>query len=118
LGQQLIQRLLALLMAADRALHANFSQRIELVDEDDARGLGFGLLEQIANARRADANEHLDEFRTAQAEERHVRFAGDRTRQEGLSGAGRSDEEDALWNAAAQIRVLLRVLQKLDDLLQ
>ena len=34
--------------------------------------LGFGLREQIADARGADADEHLDELRAAQAEERHL----------------------------------------------
>src|SRR5262245_46373602 len=76
LGQQLIERLLALLMAADRALDARLAERIEFVDEHDARRLGFRLLEKIANASRTDADEHLDELGAAQAEERHVRFAG------------------------------------------
>ena len=118
LGQQLIQRLLALFVAADRALHARLAERVELVDEDDAGRLGFGLLEEIADARGADADEHLDELRSAQAEERHVRFAGDRARQQRLAGARRADEQHALRNAAAEVRVLLRGLQELDDLLQ
>ena len=37
LGEQLIERLLALLVAAERALHARLAERVELVDEDDAR---------------------------------------------------------------------------------
>ena len=118
LGEQLIERLLALLVAAERALHAHLAERVELVDEDDARRLGFGLLEQIADARGADADEHLDELRSAQAEERHVRFAGDGARQQRLAGARRADQQHALGNPAAEVRVLLRVLQELDDLLQ
>ena len=96
----------------------DLAERVELVDEDDARRLGFGLLEQIADARGADADEHLDELRAAQAEERHVRLAGDGARQQRLAGAGRADEQHALRNAAAEVRVLLRVLQELDDLLE
>jgi hypothetical protein len=46
LGEQLIERLLALLVAAERALHARLAERVELVDEDDARRLRFGLLER------------------------------------------------------------------------
>ena len=118
LGEQLIERLLALFVAADRALHAHLAERVELVDEDDARRLGFGLLEQIADARGADADEHLDELGSAQAEERHVRLAGDGAREQRLAGAGRADEQHALRNPAAEVRVLLRVLQELDDLLQ
>src|SRR4029077_6156555 len=91
---------------------------VELVDEDDAWRLRLGLLKKIADARRPDTDEHLHEFRSAQAEKRHVRLAGDGARQERLAGARRTDQEDALWNPSAEVRVLLRVLQELDDLLQ
>ena len=115
LREQLIERLLALFVAADRALHADLAERVELVDEDDARRLGFGLLEQIADAGGADADEHLDELRSAQAEERHVRFAGDGAREQRLAGPRRPDQQHALGNPPAKVRVLLRVLQELDD---
>ena len=105
-------------MAAERALHAHLAERVELVDEDDARRLGFGLLEEIADARGADADEHLDELRAAQAEERHVRFAGDGTREQRLAGPRRADEQHALRNPAAEVRVFFRVLEELDDLLE
>ena len=80
--------------------------------------LGLGLAEQIAHARGADADEHLDELRSAQAEERHLRLAGDRLREQRLARAGRADEQHALRNAAADVRVFLRMLQELDDLHQ
>ena len=80
--------------------------------------LGFGLAEEIAHARRADADEHLDELGAAQAEERHLGLAGDGAREQRLAGAGRPDEQHALGNAAADARVLLRGLQELDDLAQ
>ena len=80
--------------------------------------LRLGLTEQIAHARRADADEHLDELRSAQAEERHLRFAGDRAREQRLARARRADEQHALRDAAAERRVLARVLQELDDLAQ
>ena len=118
LGEQLVERLLALLVAAHRRLDADLAERVELVDEDDAGRLGLGLGEEVAHARRADADEHLDELRAAQAEERHVGLAGDRARQQRLAGARRADEQHALGNAAADARVLLRVLQELDDLAQ
>ena len=118
LGEQLIERLLALLVAAERALDAHLSERVELVDEDDAGRLGFRLLEEIADPRRADPDEHLDEFGSAQAEEGHVRLAGDRAGQKRLARARRADEQHPFRNAAAEIRVLFRVLQELDDLFQ
>jgi hypothetical protein len=35
--------------------------RVDLVHEDDAGRVLLGLLEEVANARGADADEHLDE---------------------------------------------------------
>ena len=60
------------------------------------------LGEQIADARRADADEHLDELGAAEAEEGHARLAGDRARQQRLAGARRADQQHALGNAAAE----------------
>ena len=63
--QQLIERLLLLVVAArKRPNAAGAAQRIEFVDEDDGRRLLVSLLKQVAHPRRADADEHLDEFRT------------------------------------------------------
>ena len=62
LGEQLVQGLLALVVAADAARAA---QRIELVDEDDGRRLPAGLLEQVAQVAhtgRTHADEHLDKL--------------------------------------------------------
>ena len=99
-------------------LDADLAERVELVDEDDAGRLGFGLGEQIADARGADADEHLDELGSAQAEEGHLGFAGHGARQQRLAGARRPDQQHALRDPAADARVLLRGLQELDDLLQ
>ena len=118
LGEQLVERLLALFVAAHRRLDARLAERVQLVDEDDARRLAFGLLEEIAHARGADADEHLDELRSAEAEEGHAGLAGHGPGQQRLAGAGRPDEQHALGNAAAEVRELLRVLQELDDLAQ
>ena len=45
-------------------------------------------------------------------------LAGDGAREQRLAGARRADEQHALGNPAADARVLLRVLQELDDLAQ
>src|SRR5882724_713716 len=116
--QQLVQRLLALVVAAERAGAARPAERVELVDEDDRRRLGPRLLEEIAHARRADADEHLDEFGAGDGKERHPGFARHRARQQGLAGSGRSDEQHALRHARAEASIFLRVLQELDHFLQ
>ena len=67
LREELIEGLLALLVAAHRRLDPDLAERVELVDEDDARRLDLGLSEEIADPRGPDADEHLDELRSAQA---------------------------------------------------
>src|SRR5690606_21998995 len=63
LGEQLVERLLTLVVAADGAADAaRAAQRIELVDEDDGRRLPAGLLEQVAHTGRTHADEHLDKL--------------------------------------------------------
>ena len=81
----------------------------------DGRGLAR-LLEEVAHARRADADDHLDELGGAQAEEGDARLAGDRAREQRLAGAGRADQQHALRHGAAEPLVLRRVLQEVDDL--
>src|SRR3546814_10832848 len=69
------------------------ADRVDLVDEDDAGGVLLALLEHVAHPAGADADEHLDEIRAGDGEERHVRLAGDGPRQQRLAGArGRSEE--------------------------
>ena len=116
LGKELIERLLALVVAAELGVAAA-ADGIDLVDEDDGGSDLGGFLEQVAHAARADADEHLHEVRAGDGEERHVRLARDRLSKQGLAGAGRSDEQRALRQLCADGRVLFRVVQKIDDLL-
>ena len=106
LDQQGVERLLALVVSADDARAAGLAQGVQLVDEDDARGLGLGLLEHVADAGGADADEHLDEVGAGEAEERHARLAGDGLGQQRLAGARRADQQHALGNPSAEDLVL------------
>ena len=120
LDEQLVQRLLLLVVAAELqpGPGARLPDRVELVDEDDARRLRLRLLEEVAHARRADADEHLDELGAADREERHARLARDRAREQRLAGARRADQQHALRDASAEALEALRVAQELDDLLE
>ena len=112
-----IERLLALVVSAADAVAAMPADRVDFVDENDA-GRGFlALLEHVAHAAGADADEHLHEVRAADREERHVRFAGDGAGEQRLAGAGRADHQHAFRNAAAELLEFLRVAQELDELL-
>src|SRR5262249_48952644 len=95
-------RLLLLVVAAIGAGHAASSQRVELVDEDDAGRRFSRLLEQVADTRGTDADKHLDELGARNREIRHTRFPRDRTRKQCLSGARWSEEQHAFGNAGAE----------------
>ena len=118
LDQQLVERLLALVVAAAEAGAAMAADGVDLVDEDDAGRVLLRLLEHVAHAGGADADEHLDEVGAGDGEERHVGLAGDGAREQRLAGAGRADQQRAARDAAAEPLEFLRVAQELDDLLQ
>src|SRR4029077_9024131 len=77
LDEQLVEGLLALVVAATEAGATLAPNGIDLVDEDDAWGVLLRLVEEVADARGADPDEHLDELRAGDAEEGDARFAGD-----------------------------------------
>ena len=114
LDQQLVEGLLALIMTAAEAGAAMASDGVDLIYKDDAGRMLLALHEQIAHARGADANEHLDEVRSRDRKERHARLARNRARQQRLAGSRRPDQQHALGDSAAEAREALRVAQKLN----
>ncbi len=111
LGEDLVQRLLALVVAAHRAgAAARAADRVDLVDEDDRRRHLARLREQLAHAARADADDHLDELGGAGAEERHLGLARGGAREQRLAGARRAREQHALGRPRAEPAVLLGLL--------
>ena len=72
--------------------------------------------EQVADPAGADADEHLHEVRAGDRHERHAGLAGHGPGDEGLAGARRADQQDALGDAGADLGEALRVLQEVDDL--
>ena len=103
-------------MAATEAGTTLAADRVHLVDEDDRLAHLAGRLEEVADPTGADSHEHLHEVRAGDREERHPGLAGDGSGDEGLAGAGRSDEEDALRDPGADLGEFLGVLQEVDDL--
>jgi hypothetical protein len=118
LDQQLIQGLLALIVAAAHASAAVAADGVDLVDEDDAGRVLLALHEQVAHARGADADEHLDEVGAGDGEERHAGLPRHRAGEQCLARPGRPHQQNALGNAPAEPRELLRLAKELDDLLE
>src|SRR6516164_1713614 len=94
------------------------ANRVDFVNEDDAGSILLSLLEEVADAACADADKHLNEVGAGDGEERHVGLAGHSAGQQGLAGSRRSNEQDTLGNAAAELLKFLRLAEIFDDLLQ
>ena len=107
LGQQLVERLFALVVAAaELAAVALLADGVDFVNKHDAGRFLLRLLEQVAHLAGAHADEHLHKFRAGNGEERHVRFARDCLGEHGFACAGRADEQNALGHRRADIAVL------------
>mmetsp|Transcript_12697 Transcript_12697/g.33750 ORF Transcript_12697/g.33750 Transcript_12697/m.33750 type:complete len:691 (-) Transcript_12697:111-2183(-) len=116
LRQQLVERLLALVVSSSDARATLASDGVNLVDEHDARRILLRLLEEVAYARRADTDEHLDELGAGDAEEGHASLAGDRLGEERLTRTRRSDEEHALGDARTHGGESLGTLEEVHNL--
>src|SRR6516225_11091095 len=71
LGQKLVQRLVLLVLPTHVEGTARTAERVELVDEDDRRGVLASLLEQVTHPCGTNADKHLDELRPGDRKERY-----------------------------------------------
>ena len=79
---------IAFIMPAKHRVNTpRFSNRVQLINEDDAGGMGLGLGEEVSNSRSSNSDEHLDKVRSAEAEEGHLGFACDGLGQQCLASA-------------------------------
>ena len=118
LHQQLVQRLLALVIAVADACAAMATDGVDFIDEQNAGRVLLRLLEHIPDPGRADADEHFHEIGAGDGEERHACLTRNGAGEQGLAGAGRADQQRTLGNLAAQLGEFGRVLQKFDDFFQ
>ena len=118
LDEELVQGLLALVVAAAETRAAVPADGVDLVHEDDAGGRLLRLLEEVAHARGADTDEHLHEVGARDREERDAGLTGDRTGEERLTGSRRAVQQHALGDTRAERLELLRVLEELLDLVE
>ena len=74
--------------------------------------------EELADARGAEAGEHLDERGRARGVEVRARLVRDRLREQRLAGAGRAVEQQPLRNLRPERLEALRIAEEVDDLLE
>jgi hypothetical protein len=97
---------------------SRLADRVDLVDEDEAGRLCLCLFEELANAGGTEADEHLDEVRARQIEERNAGLTGHSAGQERLARTWRPGQEHSLRDPGTEARVALRPAEEIDDLAQ
>ena len=118
LGQQLVESLLTLIVATIVAGNTLSADGIDFIDEDDARRLFLGLLEEVTDLGGTHADKHFNKFRTAHGEERNIRLTGDSLRKHRLAGSRRTYQQNALRHRGTDLLVGTWIMQVLDNFLQ
>ena len=117
LHQQLVQGLLALVVTAAQTGTTLTTDRINLINKDDARCVFLGLLEHIAHTASTDADKHFHEIGTGNTEEWHLCFAGNRFGQQGFTGTGATGQQNTTRHTSAQALIAVGGFQVINDFL-
>ncbi len=112
LYQQLVERLFPLIMAPAQTGATVAAYRIDFIDEDDTGGVLLCLFEHIAHASSTDTDKHFDKIGTGNRKKRHLGFTGNRLRQQGFTGPGRTHHQHATGNPAAQFLEFAGITEK------
>ena len=116
LGEQLVERVLALVVAREPGiLAAGPADGVDFVDEDDAGGFLLGLLEKVADSRRPHPDEHFDEVGARNREERHIGLPGHGFGQQGLTRSRRTHKQRPFRYLGTQLLVFVGFLEEVDD---
>src|SRR3989344_5047433 len=118
LNENLIERLLALVMPAAKTGTAMAPDCIDLIYKNNRRSGFLGRAKQITHTRSADTDKHLDKFRRTNMEKRNTSFSSNRAGKKSLSGTWRAHEENAARDPRANLKKFLRVFEKFNNLFE
>ena len=93
LHEHLVQGLLALIVTATETGATLATHGINLVNENDARRILFGVFKHVAHASRAHTHKHLHKIRARDAEKRHLGFTGNAFGEQSFTRSWRPHEE-------------------------
>mmetsp|Transcript_16224 Transcript_16224/g.34085 ORF Transcript_16224/g.34085 Transcript_16224/m.34085 type:complete len:284 (+) Transcript_16224:771-1622(+) len=114
LNQNLVNCLFALVVSTSKSRATLTTDRIDFINEDDARGVLLRLSEHVANTGRSDSNKHLNELRSRNRNERDSSFSGDGFGKKGFTSSRGAVQNHSPGNSASIFRIYLRLLQKVD----
>ena len=118
LDKQLVQRLFTLVMPAAKAGAALATDRVDLINEDDAGHRLFGLFKQITHAGCADADIHFNKIGARDRVKRHAGFAGAGAGEQRFAGTRRAYQQHAVRDARAEGVEFAGCFEEFDNLLQ
>ena len=118
LHQQLVQSLLLFIMAAAQARSALAAYGIDLIDEHNGRSQLLGLLKQVSDPAGAHTHIHLHKVGAGDGQELHVGLSGNRPGQQGLAGARRANQQNAMGNPGANLGKFPRIAEKIHNFRQ
>ena len=118
LHQQLVQGLLLFIVAAAETCSALAAHGVDLVNEDNGRSQLLRLLKQVADTAGAHAHIHFNEIRSGNGEELHPRLSGYCPGKQGLAGARRTYQQNAVGNARADVGKFLGIAKEVYDFLK
>mmetsp|Transcript_23364 Transcript_23364/g.49740 ORF Transcript_23364/g.49740 Transcript_23364/m.49740 type:complete len:223 (+) Transcript_23364:2649-3317(+) len=116
LCEELVHCLLTLIVTLAETRAALPTNRIDLVDENDAGGRFLCICKEVPHPRGTDASEDLHKLRGRDTEERHTCLPSHGLGKERLARAGWAHEEGTLRNLRSQFRIARAVLQEVDHL--
>ena len=117
LDEDLVERLLALVVRAAEARAALAPDRVDLVDEDDARRVARLAWSNRSRTREAPTPTNISTNSSPRSRRRTPASPRDGAREERLAGARRADEQHAARDARVEGVELLE-LSELDDFLE
>ena len=116
-GQELVQGLLALVIAAHAGV-SGLSDGIDFIDKDDA-GCGLSrLLEEVADTAGTYAHKHFHKVRTGQGIKGHLGLTGHGLRQQSFSGSRRAHQQGTLRQLRTDGGVLDGIVKEVHNLLE
>ena len=118
LHQQLVQSLLLFVVSAAQAGAPLAAHRVDLIDEHNGGSDLLGLFKQVTNTAGADANIHFHKVGAGNGQKLHPGLSCHRPGKQGLAGAGRAYQQQAVGNPGADLGELLGVFQEVYNLLQ
>ena len=118
LCQKLIQRLFPFVVSTTVPAVTAFTNRIDLIDKNDARGIFLRLIKEFADTGCTYTDKHFHKIRTGNGKERHMCLTGYRLRQKRLTGSRRPDKKCSFGKLGSNGRILSGIFQKIHHFLK